>query len=209
MSTTQPPATPNKPLPWGLRIRALRVDAGLTQDALAEQIGTTKATISKMERSTSPPKVEWIEKLSRALNVNEAELLFGTSFAKPSRQPTFIPVIGMIAAGNWREAIHSPDGEIPIVNAKPHMFALEVSGDSIDRVARHGSFVAIDPTDPALNDGSIYAVQNVEGETTLKRFRRNPDRLEPDSTNPDHKPIFLGTEVITVIGRATQVIQMI
>ena len=120
-----------------------------------------------------------------------------------------VPVIGMIAAGNWREAVQAPDGHIPVLDAKAQVFALRVSGDSIDRVAPDGSYVAIDPTDPTLQDGSIYAVQNGEGETTLKRFRRGPDRLEPDSTNALYQPILLGREAITIIGRATQVIQML
>jgi len=33
--------------------------------------------------------------------------------------------------------------------------------------------------------------------------------LEPLSTNPIHKPIMLGTEPITIIGRATSVVQML
>lgn len=192
---------------WGLRVRELRIEANLKQEELADRIGTTKATISKIERSTKAPRLEWIEKLARALGVDAATLALGEPGGRV--QPTFIPVIGMIAAGNWRDAIQNPIGEIPILNANPHMFALRVAGDSIDKVAADGSYVAIDPTDPTLSDGAIYAVQNADGETTLKRFRRDPDRLEPDSTNPAHKAIVLGQEAITIIGRATQVITMI
>lgn len=209
MSTEQQSSNQSGKLPWGLRVRSLRAEAGITQDALADLIGTTKATISKIERSTVPPKMEWIEKLSAALKVEQAALLFGDATQSAKNQASYIPVIGMIAAGSWREAIQSSEEHIPVVNAKPHMFALKVEGDSINRVAISGSYVAIDPSNPTLNDGSIYAVQNAEGEATLKRFRRNPDRLEPDSTNPEYKPILLGSEAITVIGRATQVISMI
>jgi repressor LexA len=192
---------------WGLRIRELRLAAGLTQDDLAARMETTKATVSKIERSTRPPRYEWVERLAEALGTDAATLLLGDKLQMTAFQPSQIPVIGMIAAGNWREAIHSPESYIPVLDAKPHMFALRVAGDSIDRVAPDGSYVAIDPTNPTLTDGAIYAVQNGEGETTLKRFRRSPDRLEPDSNNPEHKPIQLGGEPITIIGRATQVIQ--
>jgi repressor LexA len=206
MSKTNAPSPDLEAMPWGLRVRELRKAADLTQDALAERIGTTKATISKIERSTTPPKLEWITKLASALNADMSDLVTGL---KGSAAPSYIPVIGMIAAGNWREAIQSPDGHIPVLHAKNHMFALKVDGDSIDRVAPDGAFVAIDPSNPTLADGLIYAVQNADGDTTLKRFRSGPDRLEPDSTNPVHKAIMLGGEAITIIGRATQVIQMI
>jgi len=174
---------------------------------VALRIGTTKATISKIERSVNPPKLEWVEKLAIAFEVNVTDLMFSERPIYGRVRPVLVPVIGMISAGNWREAVNNPEGFVPMLLPNPHMFALRVDGDSLDKIAPDGSFVAIDPTDPTFSDGSIYAVQNAEGETTLKRFRRGPDRLEPVSSNAVHKPIMLGKEAITVIGRATQVIQ--
>lgn len=191
-------------MPFGMRVRTLRVFAQLTQDELADRVSSTKATISKIERSTSTPKMEWVEKLAGALRVSESLLLFGREDGAPAPSPS-IPVIGMIAAGNWREAIQQPLMHIDAPGAKKHMFALKVDGDSIDRVAPDGSYVTIDPTNPSLAENGLYAVQNGDGEATIKRFRRNPDRLEPDSTNPIHQPIMLGKEPVTIIGRATSV----
>ena len=194
-------------MPWGLRVRELRVAAGLKQEELAERIGTTKATISKIERSTGTPKLDWIEKLAPALETTAAALAFGEP--QGAATPVMLPVIGMIAAGNYREAIQITDEKIAVPGAKPHMFVLRIDGDSIDRVAPHGAYVSIDPTDPTLTEGGLFAVQNGSGEATIKRFRRSPDRLEPDSTNPAHMPILLGGEPITIIGRAMSVTQML
>jgi repressor LexA len=207
MSDTPNTAKPAGDLPWGLRIRQLRIAAGLTQEQLADKMDTTKATVSKIERSTGLPKGIWLVKLARALGVDFGSL-------SPDAQPHLqradqIPVIGMIAAGNWREAIQSPDGYITAINPKPHMFALQIHGDSMDQIAPEGAFVSIDPTSPTLSEGSLYAVQNGDGEATIKRFRRSPDRLEPMSSNPVHQPIILGSEPITIIGRATSVVQML
>lgn len=205
--TTEKPTISIAPKSFGLQVRELRLAAGMTQETLAERMGTTKATVSKIERSTNPPKLEWITRIADALDVDAAEL----AFSKPvsSGRLEMMPVIGMIAAGNWREAVQSTDEFVPVVNAKPHMFVLRIDGDSVDRVAPDGSYVSIDPTNPELVEGGLYAVQNGAGEATLKRFRRNPDRLEPDSTNKAHKPIPLGREPITIIGRATTVIRML
>lgn len=209
MSDPVPALEPDPNLPWGLRIRALRVARGWTQEQLADRLDTTKATVSKIERSTGMPKGIWLVKLTRALGVP-----FSTMEPDAQPQPQLrpagqIPVIGLISAGNWREAIQSPDGYISAIDPKPHMFALRVQGDSMDKIAPDGAYVSIDPTSPALAEGGLYAVQNGEGEATVKQFRRAPDRLEPLSSNPIHKAIILGAEPITIIGRATSVTQML
>ena len=56
------------------------------------------------------------------------------------------------------------------------------------------------PDDFELRDGKFYAVMK-DGETTFKRFRANPARLEPCSSNPAHGAIAIGREPFTVIGR--------
>ncbi|MEH3122003.1 MAG: helix-turn-helix domain-containing protein [Sphingomonas phyllosphaerae] len=190
-------------MPFGLRVRTLRVMANMTQEELAEKADTTKATISKIERSTTKVSYDWARRLAAPLNCSVALLLMGEDL--PDNNPVMVPVIGLIAAGNWREAIQQPLDRIAVVGAKPHMFALRIIGDSMDLLAPEGANVTIDPTDPSLTDGSLYAVQNGDGEATIKRFRRSPDRLEPVSSNPVHQPILLGAEPITVIGRATSV----
>ena len=38
---------------WGSRVRAARLDAGLTQQALADRAGSTKAMVSNIERGKS------------------------------------------------------------------------------------------------------------------------------------------------------------
>lgn len=198
------PLTDLTKLPFGLRVRAVRTAAGLSQQALADKLGTTKATISKLEMSTIQATMGWAERIGTALETEVGVLLTGNSQNIPATVG-MVPVIGLIAAGNWREAINEPEDQIAVAGAKPHMFALRISGDSIDKIAPDGSYVTIDPTMPTLVDGALYAIQNGEGEATIKRFRRDPDRLEPESYNPVHQTIELGREPITVIGRATSV----
>ena len=193
-------------LPFGLRVRAARIAAGLSQAELGDRLGMTKATVSKIENSAIAPSLERAEQIAAALNVSNAELV-GWASGSRLNAVELVPVIGMIAAGNWREAIQTPEEHIPVAGAKPHMFALRVFGDSIDKIAPDGSYVTIDPTLPALEDGGMYAVQNGDGEATIKRFRRNPDRLEPESSNAEHRSIELGHEPITIIGRATSVVR--
>lgn len=183
----------------GHRIRELRMAAGLSLEELAERLGdgTHFTTIAKIERSQRTISLDWIMKIAAALGVSAATLV---SAGEP--MPTrLIPLIGSIAAGNWREAILDPEGMIPVAGAGPNAFALRPSGDSMDKVATEDHILVIDPDQPDLLDGKLYAVMNGFGETTFKRFRADPPRLEPASFNPDHQPIPLGREPFTVIGR--------
>ncbi len=64
-------------LTTGERIKALREIKGLTQEELAEKIGTVKATISKWERGENEPYPQNIQRLAKELKVSEALILTG------------------------------------------------------------------------------------------------------------------------------------
>ena len=116
-----------------------------------------------------------------------------------------IPVIGQVSAGRWREAtakaaaqrMPAPDPALPA-----SAVALDVEGDSMDLFVPDGGRIIFDPDDRALYPRRFYVVLNEQGETTFKRFFADPARLEPCSSNSDHKAIVLGEgEVFTVVGR--------
>jgi SOS-response transcriptional repressor LexA len=115
----------------------------------------------------------------------------------------FVPVIGIASAGGWREAINVPVYRIPRLKVKGQnqAFAVEIYGDSMDRIMPHGSWAIIDPDQTALYPGRVYLVMNGDGEATIKRYREGPARFEPDSHNPDHKTILMGGHAVNIIGR--------
>lgn len=61
----------------GNLIRLLRREAGLTQNALAEQLGISDRTVSKWENGRGAPDVTLLRGLSEALKVNIEEILRG------------------------------------------------------------------------------------------------------------------------------------
>ena len=61
----------------GKRIRKRRLELGLTQEALAEQIDVTDTYIGAIERSTSKCSIETLASLARVLDLNMDYLLFG------------------------------------------------------------------------------------------------------------------------------------
>ena len=52
---------------FGLRLKAIRTDRGMTQEQLAELLDVTIDTISKIERGVHGPRFELLEKIARAL----------------------------------------------------------------------------------------------------------------------------------------------
>lgn len=190
----------------GARIREVRQLKGMTLEDLAEKVSritgknTHFTTIAKIERSGQKIAVDWIIVLAEALGVHVQELM-----AEPNREPVrMVPILGGIAAGNWREAIseeHSEYLPIPTSAAGPNAFGLRPIGDSMNNLVNDRTVLVVDPDQFDLLDGKLYAVMNGDGYTTFKRYRSDPPRLEPDSSNPEHKAIMIGREPFTVIGR--------
>lgn len=53
----------------GSKITELRLSKGLTQAQLAEKVGVTVETISRLERGVSVPSINTLENIARSLNV--------------------------------------------------------------------------------------------------------------------------------------------
>lgn len=115
----------------------------------------------------------------------------------------WVPVIGIAAAGCWEEAITIPHYTVPLLKkpGRKPAFAVEVNGDSMDQILPNGSWAAVDPSQRTLYERKVYLIQNGHGEATIKRYRESPARFEPVSSNPEHRPIFMGEHQIAVIGR--------
>jgi repressor LexA len=180
----------NSPFDRELVRQAMRTE-GVTQHQLAEKLGLPQSAVSNILNGSRRVKVEEADTIYKVLGLH--------------RQPNvqLIPIIGLTNAGNWREAIQHPDGALPMASgiASDRAFAVEVKGDSLDRIVQDGEFVVCDPDQRQLYDGNVYLIENTEFETQIKVYRSNPARFEPSSTNETHQPVMMGSEPIKVIGR--------
>jgi transcriptional regulator with XRE-family HTH domain len=64
-----------EPDPDGAFVRRLRVERGVTQEALAFKANVTIATLSRIERGVCGPKVATLRKIATALGMSLAELV--------------------------------------------------------------------------------------------------------------------------------------
>jgi transcriptional regulator with XRE-family HTH domain len=85
----------NKPAPkFGQRLAALRVERGLSQTALAAELGTTRNAILHYERSAKNPSAEFVEKVAKFFGVGFDDLLGGDT--KAARKPGPTPQIAQL-----------------------------------------------------------------------------------------------------------------
>jgi len=175
-------------------IRDLIRTQGITQAVIGEELGLTQVQVSKSLGGTRRFTVREMDKL---------RVLLGAGLS--SREPSLrvLPVIGMTAAGNWREAIQQTRDFMPAFdhNTPRNAYYLDVEGDSMDLIVPDGGRVLVDPDDKSLFPGRLYVIQNSEGETTFKKFLADPARLAPCSTNDSHREIPMGGEPFLVVGR--------
>jgi len=101
-------------------------------------------------------------------------------------------------------------------NWLPHkkrpLFALEVYGESmIDASVHQGDIVILEIVTPdEVRDGDMIAAWiKSEGETTLKCFYREGDKVRLQPANPAYEPIEVSAEDVGIQGRVVAVLRQV
>lgn len=177
-------------------------DRDLVRKAMKEQRVTQKALADLLGLSAQSA-VAKILAGDRKVSYEEGQTIY--EFLGLLNTPDFrlVPVIGFTSAGNWREAVEDARGQMPIPNgiAGKQAFGLEVAGDSMNLLIEDGGWVLIDPAQKVPEIGGCYLVHNGQNEVTVKRYREGPQRFEPVSSNPDHKPFLVEATDFSVLGK--------
>ena len=186
-------------------IKYYRKKLGLTQEELGNYVGVQKSAIAKYENGRIENlKRSTIEKLSELFGILPSELL-GISATNNVMSNT-ANVIGVIPAGTPLEAIEDIIGEIeyPSRFANKEVFALQIKGDSMNKVLPDGCIGLFEKTS-TLENGEIGAIMVNGDDATIKKFYRLTDSyvLEPVSFNPEHHPLIIkdGTVPVHAIGK--------
>jgi repressor LexA len=208
------------------RIRELRLQKGLTIDKLAELIGTTGATIQRLETGNRQLTEKWAHKISHGLGVQITEL-FGSILPVSEAG---LPVLGEVQAGVWKEVETTDEQKYPNIpiSADPRypgteQYALLVRGESMNKIFAPGEFVVCvrwAQIGRGPRDGDLVVVERRRDgliEATCKRVRIQSNKLYlmPESTDPKwQNPIeleldgsFANDEIVVtglVIGRYQQ-----
>lgn len=163
-----------------------------TQASLARALGLTSqsavSNILKGLRRVTPAEVA---EISRLLGMKEGPAVLS------------IPLIGLASAGVWQEAIEMAEGfkVVPSGLCGKRAFAVQIVGDSMDKLLPEGGWAVVDPDQKHLYAGKVYLIANADEETTVKRYCGDPGRFEPVSNNEMHQPFYLADVPYRVIGR--------
>jgi len=121
--------------------------------------------------------------------------------------PAFVPVVGRIAAGGPILAEEAVSDVFPLpreIVGEGTLFLLTVSGDSmVEAAITDGDWVVV-RQQPVAENGDIVAAM-IEGEATVKTFKRRDGHVWLLPANPAYDPIP-GDEA-TVLGRVVAVLR--
>ena len=131
----------------------------------------------------------------------------GEGDARPT--PTYVPVVGRIAAGGPILAEQAVEDVFPLPRqlvGEGTLFLLKVVGDSmVDAAICDGDWVVV-RQQPVAENGEIVAAM-IDGEATVKTFKRRDGHVWLMPHNPAYEPIP-GDEA-TILGRVTAVLRSV
>jgi len=171
---------------------------GLTASALARLAGLDATAFNKSKRMAKDGRPRWpsTESISRAL---DAVGVGFDDFAAlvANRRGMSAPLIGFAQAGS--------DGFF--VEADEGLYALEISGNSMEPAYRAGDRIIVSPSAQVRNGDRIVA-KTADGEVMAKVLgRRSQSRVELLSINEDHAPRIFEPAELAWIARILWVSQ--
>lgn len=198
----------------GERIKALRIQHGLTQEELGQKVGVQKSAIYKYETGLVVNlKRSMIEKLALALGVKPTYLM-GLSDEETTIPPGFEPLpktvkrplVGSIACGDPITAEENIEDYVDVPENVQCDFCLRCKGDSMIDAGIHDGDIVYIHIQPEVENGQIAAVR-IDGEATLKRVFWNEETqtLQLLAENRNYAPlVYTGPvlESVHIEGRA-------
>lgn len=197
----------------GFKLKELRRAKGLTLDALAELVGTSKQTIHRYENGviTNVP-AERVEELATALGTTPQELM---GWDEPALEDEAeianltvkrLPVLGEIACGEPILAVEECESFVSADGRIDADFCLRAHGDSMTGARIFDGDIVFIRRQSLVNNGEIAAVI-INDEATLKRVYFYPEegKLVLTPENPRYAPlVFIKNELdeVKILGRA-------
>jgi len=200
-------------------IDALAARYSLSASGLAKRAGLDSTAFNKSKRQSADGRPRWpsTESLSKIIEATESSLdeFFAlvegrtpaTARALPVQTPT-VPLIGFAqaGAGGFFDDAGFPAGqgwdliEVPST-AEEGSYALQVQGDSMLPLYRHGDVLVVRP-DAAVRKGDRVVVKTTAGEVMAKVLeKRTTTSVELVSLNPAHPLRKLATGEVEWLAR--------
>jgi phage repressor protein C with HTH and peptisase S24 domain len=185
--------------------------SGLSPSGLAKRAGLDPTTFNKSKRITPDGRARWpsTESVAKSLAATGASLDQFVALISDTAHPPAeaVPLIGFAeAVGGYFDDEGFPNGKgwdeipFPAVNDE-HVYALEISGESMHPAYRDGTVVIVSPAAP-IRRGDRVVVKTRDGEVIAKELKRKTTKsLELKSLNPEHPDRILASEDVVWVAR--------
>ena len=200
-------------------IENLAEKKGLSLSALAVKAGLDPTSFNKSKRIGSDGRKRWpsTESMNKVLQATNTTIFEFMELAGDPYQPKphIIPLLGLAKAG--REGYFDSDGyplgaeewdgiEFPFALDKS-VYALEVSGNSMEPAYRDGDKLVVSP-DSEIRRGDRVVVKTKAGEVMVKELEhRSARQIQLKSLNRECSDIVLNTPDVAWMARVIWVSQ--
>jgi phage repressor protein C with HTH and peptisase S24 domain len=183
-------------------IDGLAKNHDMSASGLAKAGGLDPTTFNKSKRIAPNGKERWpsTESISKILDATGASFddfvrLASRGGRRGARAFRTVPLIGLAQAGNkgYFDDAGFPAGggwdqiALPEISDEEHVYALEVTGDSMLPVYRDGDRIVVSP-DANVRRGDRVVVKTNSGEVMVKQLNRmSAQRIELKSFNPSYQ----------------------
>lgn len=188
---------------------------GKTQAGLARALGISQPQISAITSGNRSIKVEEISALEDYLDApfpySKISSATAGDVAEVEGMAGMMPVIFRVAAGVWMETDGAeiitsiPFARDPSYAATRRQYAVQVLGESMDKVLPDGAFaIVVEANGQEPVNGDLVIVKRTHRgmiERTIKRYvvTRKGAELRPESSDPRFKPLPVDGDDDTII----------
>ncbi|HCT6554224.1 TPA: helix-turn-helix transcriptional regulator [Enterococcus faecalis] len=139
---------------FGLRLKQLRKEKGITLDALADSIGTTKTTLSRYENGTRSPKISILTKLAEYFKV-DVTWLSGLDNNENEQEINITPIFTKLTKENKQDVYNYAEQKLAKQENEPT--------NKIAHLPKKDKEEVIDLAAHSEIDGRIYSKEEIKG----------------------------------------------
>jgi repressor LexA len=190
-------------------MREIGEAVGLTSTSSVSYQLSTLQSKGYLRRDAGRPRTVEVRLPGHPAVRPEAEAATSPAMDITSQEAAFVPVVGRIAAGGPILAEEVIEDVFPLPKqlvGDGTLFLLKVVGDSmINAAIADGDWVVV-RQQPVAENGDIVAAM-IDGEATVKTFKRAGDHVWLMPHNPDYAPI--PGEEATILGKVVTVLRRV
>lgn len=192
-------------------LKKLRVNAGYSQQQLAEKLNVSRSAVAMWESGASHPDNTYLICLAKIFHTTTDFLLEHSPEENALSHTLQVPVLGYVRAGiplTAVEEILDYEEVSASMAAKGELFALRVKGDSMEPRIHEGDVIICAET-PDVDSGTVAVVLVNGDEATVKRVDKFKGGLKLIAFNPSYDPMIYTNEEceelpVRIIGRVIE-----